>query len=330
MNRQLALLLGALAGAVAIPLLLGGRELLSQLRSFPLALLLAMLGMIVLGWNLNALRLRLLLAGRPLGHWRALGVVMASEFAICATPAGAGGPLILVALLMRLGVRPVQGAAVYALEQLADLLVFIAALLGILVYGLTTALDARLGWLLGASAALLAGGLTGLGLLGHFHRRLLRLNGHLLERLGMHSAQRRAWTRKVLRVRDALRASLSLSRARLLGVLLLGAGHWTLRYSVLYLALQGLGSPLPWAWTFLMQMLALGTAQLSLLPGGAGSAELASVALLAPLVGRSTAAAAILIWRLVTYYFYLAAGAPVFLMLVGRPLLGRLLRQRPR
>ena len=59
-------------------------------------------------------------------------------------------------------------------------------------------------------------------------------------------------------------------------------------------------------------MLSLTAGQFSLAPGGAGAAELTCVALLAPMVGTSTAAAAILIWRAVTYYFYLLAGAPVF------------------
>ncbi len=63
---------------------------------------------------------------------------------------------------------------------------------------------------------------------------------------------------------------------------------------------------------------------MSLTPGGAGSTELASAALLAPWVGPSTAAAAILIWRLVTFYFYLLVGAPVFLHLLGRALWQRL------
>jgi len=101
----------------------------------------------------------------------------------------------------------------------------------------------------------------------------------------------------------------------LLSVFVLTTLHWLLRYSVLYLTLLGLGKSLAWAWTFIVQMLALTAGQLSLLPGGAGSAELASAALLAPFVGKSTAAAAILIWRFVTYYFYLIAGAPLFLYL---------------
>ena len=78
----------------------------------------------------------------------------------------------------------------------------------------------------------------------------------------------------------------------------------------------------------MVQILALTAGQLSLLPGGAGSAELASAALLTPMVGKSSTAAAILIWRFVTYYFYLIVGAPVFLQLAGRPLLNRLMRSR--
>ncbi|HCC62000.1 MAG TPA: TIGR00374 family protein, partial [Pseudomonas sp.] len=54
----------------------------------------------------------------------------------------------------------------------------------------------------------------------------------------------------------------------------------------------------------------------------------ASAALLAPFVGKSAAAAAILIWRFVTYYFYLIAGAPLFLHLAGRPLMDRLAKAR--
>jgi hypothetical protein len=68
-----------------------------------------------------------------------------------------------------------------------------------------------------------------------------------------------------------------------------------LRYSVLYLVLRGWGGPAVDP-SFLVQMLSLSAGQFSLLPGGAGAAELTSATLLTPLVG-STAAAAILIWR---------------------------------
>ncbi|MNE82862.1 hypothetical protein D3C80_1796260 [compost metagenome] len=97
---------------------------------------------------------------------------------------------------------------------------------------------------------------------------------------------------------------------------------------MLYLTLRALGEELQWAWTFLIQLLSLVAGLATLMPGGAGSTELTSAALLAPLVGKPTAAAAILIWRVVTYYFYLIAGGPVFAMVAGRPLLKKLIGAR--
>ena len=47
-----------------------------------------------------------------------------------------------------------------------------------------------------------------------------------------------------------------------------------------------------------------------------------------PMVGKSTAAAAILIWRVVTYYFYLLVGGPVFVLMLGKPLLKKLMNVR--
>src|SRR5690606_28407267 len=157
MNGRWWLLLGALLVAVLIPWLLGGSGLLERLVRFPLWLLLGMLGMIVLGWYLNAWRLRLLVGRRRLGQRRALGVVIATEFAICATPGGAGGPLTMMALLRRQGVAPAKGTATYAVEQLSDLLFFICALVGVLIFALTQTMNAYIASLLRITTALLIG-----------------------------------------------------------------------------------------------------------------------------------------------------------------------------
>src|SRR5690606_15763880 len=123
-----------------------------------------------------------------------------------------GGPRALVALLRGDGVRRAKGTAIYTVEQLGDLLVFACALLGILCYALFNALSARLGWMLGASLVLLIGGLGLAFLLAWNHRRLLRLNGHLLARLGVSWRRRVRWSRRVLGFRNALRDSLRLPR----------------------------------------------------------------------------------------------------------------------
>ncbi|WP_397451530.1 lysylphosphatidylglycerol synthase transmembrane domain-containing protein [Pseudomonas sp. NA-150] len=328
--KRLAWLLAALFAAILIPLALGGSELFQRLRSFPLQLLLAMLGMIVLCWCLNALRLRLLLGDslNGISPLKSLGIVMSTEFAICATPAGSGGPLTLMALLARNGVRPAKGSAVFATDQLSDLLFFLFALLGILLYALFHNLSQKLESMLGVSALLMLGGLClGLGC-ARYHRQVITFNGYLLKRLNTQAITRRRWARKLLHFRDALIDTLKMPRRKMLLVMLLTCSHWALRYSVMYLALRGLGADVQWAWTFLIQMVSLSAGQFSLLPGGAGAAELTSAALLAPMVGKSTAAATILIWRVVTYYFYLLAGGPVFLLMLGRPLLNKLMRVR--
>ncbi len=312
--------------AVLIPLCLGGNDMLGRLQQFPAPLWPAMFAMIGLCWCINALRLRLLLGAMAdrLSLRHCLGTVMATEFAICATPGGTGGPLTLLALLGRQGIRPARASAVFAMDQLSDLVFFLFALAGIFVYALSHHLNHSLQWLLTLSALLMIGGLVAGVAVVRWHRRVLRFNGRVLRLLGVTGHTRRRWARKLLHFLEAFSDTCALPRRTLVKVFLLTCLHWAVRYSVLYLALRGLGSDVQWAWTFLIQMLSLSAGQFSLLPGGAGAAELTSAALLAPMVGTSTAAAAILIWRVVTYYFYLLAGGPVFAVMLGKPLLRKL------
>ncbi|HDS1735649.1 lysylphosphatidylglycerol synthase transmembrane domain-containing protein [Pseudomonas sp. BP8] len=315
----------ALLLALLVPTLLGGSELLPRLQAFAPGLLLTLLGMILLCWVINAMRLRLLLGeqGATLGRVRSLGVVMATEFAICTTPGGSGGPLALMALLARERIGPARSGAVFAMDQLNDLLFFFCAMLAIAGYALFHSLGRSQESMLLGSALMLCSALACvLGLL-RYRRQVMRFNGRLLQRLGLAAQRRRRWARKLLRFVHALADTWRLPKRTLALVFSLTCVHWSLRYSVLYLVLRGLGVELAWIPSFLVQMLALSAGQFSLLPGGAGAAELTSASLLTPLVGGSTAAAAILIWRAVTYYFYLLAGGPVFVCLLARPLLAR-------
>ncbi|MCU0073478.1 flippase-like domain-containing protein [Pseudomonas koreensis] len=329
MSRGILLLMGLLA-AVLIPAVLGGGDTWTRLQAFPLHWLSILFGMILLCWGINTLRLRLLLGDQreKVTPLKSLGVVMAAEFAWCATPGGTGGPLTIMALLARSGVRPARGSAVFAMDQLSDLLFFLCALSGILIYALFQHLSDRMEWLLTVSAVSLSGGLFSCGLVARYHRTLIRLSGRLLVRMNVQPATRLRWARKLLHFLAAFTDALKLPWQTLITVFALTCVHWSLRYSVLYLALRGLEADVQWAWTFLIQMLSLGAGQFSLLPGGAGAAELTSAALLAPMVGASTAAAAILIWRAMTFYFYLLVGGPIFLLMLGRPLLRKLMKVR--
>lgn len=329
MTRGWWLLLG-LVGASLIPLALGGPEMLAQVRAFPLDSLLIMFGMILLCWVINAQKLRVLLNGRAgdIGRVQSVGIIMASEFAFYATPGGTGGPLTLMALLSRHGMRPAHSSAIFAVDQLSDLMFFLCALAAVLVWALSHSVSPNLETSLITSGALLGGILFGVVLLARFQRRVIKAIGRLFARLGMKPRTRLHWARKSLHFRDTLVSSLRQPKRRLALIFSLTCCHWTLRFSVLYLTLYAMGVDLHWAWTFLIQLLSLAAGLATLLPGGAGGTELTSAALLAPLVGKSTAAAAILIWRVVTYYFYLVMGAPVFALLAGRPLLRRLIGLR--
>ncbi|MGY3015794.1 uncharacterized protein (TIRG00374 family) [Pseudomonas sp. TE6283] len=319
--KRLGWLALALLLAMLVPTLLGGSNLLPRLRAFDAGLMLLLLAMILLCWILNAARLRLLLGEQStqVGRMHSLGVVMATEFAICTTPGGSGGPLTLMTLLARARIAPSRSGAVFAMDQLNDLLFFFCAMLAIAAYALFHRLGHSQAQMLLGSALLLCAALAGILLLLRYRRAVMRGNGRLLLRLGIAPERRRRWARKLLRFVHALSETWGMPRRTLALVFTLTCAHWCLRYSVLYLALRGLGVDLAWIASFLVQMLALSAGQFSLLPGGAGAAELTSATLLSPLVGSSTAAAAILIWRAVTYYFYLLAGGPVFLFLLVRP-----------
>jgi uncharacterized protein (TIRG00374 family) len=314
--------------ALSIPFFMGGFDMFERLRNFPPLLLLGMFAMVLVGWCMNTMRLRLLLgdSAQGIGMRKSLAVVMATEFAYCATPGGSGAPLTLVALLSRCGIGPAKSTAAFATDQLNDLLFFLLALIGILIYAVFHKLSENLEWMLIASALLIGAGLCACAGFARYHRRIILFNGKLLNALKRKNTTRIRWARKLLHFRDALAETWKMPHRILFKVFVLTCIHWSLRYSVMYLALLGLGVDIDWAWTFLVQMLSLSAGQFSLSPGGAGAAELTSAALLAPMVGKSTAAAAILIWRIVTYYFYLVAGGPVFLLMVGRPLLMKLLR----
>lgn len=305
------LLLLAIGITLLLPWWLGGRSTMTMAMAFPPSLLLLMTIITVLCWNLNAARLRLMLAGRAghLGQSGALSIEMSAKFALCATPGGTGGAATMLWLLARRGYSPSRASAIFLVDQGCDMLFF--TLMLTLLLG--SALGGRSQWphqalieiaLLGLVIAILALALV-VGLLPHLLRRKPWLHWP-----GPH---RRRWiVRRLLRCRHALVVTLRLPRRILATIFLLCCMHWLLRYSLLYFAVLGVGGHADWAWTFLVQMLAMAASQLSILPGGAGAAEVSVGALLLPVMELEQAAAAVVVWRLISYHLYLIAGAPVF------------------
>ncbi len=316
------LALVALLLSFGIPLILGGTAVWPALAGFPGWLLLVMLLMIFLGWNLNAGRLRLLAGGTGvrLGHRDAVSVVMATEFAYSATPGGSGGPATYAWLLRNRSIPAPRALAMYVTDQLMDMVFFVTAMLLLIFYWTVAPTAANPGWQLLSMGAMLAGGLLTVLMALRHYRRVLIFLGRILRRFNVKQRTRIRLARWAIDFRHSLGLIQSFSRWRLGGVFCLCSLHWLLRYSILYLAIHGLGASISWSYTFIVQMLSLTAGHATLLPGGSGGAEASSSLLLAPYLDPTTAAAAILIWRFVTFYWYLIAGAPVFAVQAGQPL----------
>ncbi len=322
MNRYALLASLALLLGLGIPLLLGGWEAILRLQAVAWWVYPAGFALVAGCWLFNGARLRVMLGAleRPMPMGRAVATIMATDFAICATPAASGGPLTFVHLLHRHGLPVSRAAALYALHQLLDLFFFLSALLPIALFLIWRPGELHLAWPLAALAGLLSLGLGLAWAVGRWYRPVLVWGGPLLRRLRVAPERRRRLARGLLRFRATLRFMFSLPRSRLLLLYSLCTGHWLLRYSILYLIVLGLGDHIDWAYGFLVQMLALSAGQLSLLPGGSGGVELGFSALLAPYLDGATLGATLLLWRFFTYWWYLIAGAPVFAHLAGRTL----------
>lgn len=311
---------------LGIPLALGGRDLLPLLSTISWKLPASLMLMVLAAWNLNAGRVKLLVGGmgQTAAYGQALATVMATEFAFCATPGGTGGLVTYGYLLRRFGLSMPQGLALCAVDQLMDVLFFITALAGILLYWLLRPGVLHINWQLSFLGILLVAvlGLAWL-FLNYFRRFLLWLNA-FLRFLKIPAAKRHSFLRWAGEFRRNLQVIREFSFLRLLGVYLFCLGYWLLRYSILYAVVRGFGGTLSWSYCFLAQMFSHTVGQATLVPGGSGGAEASSGLFLAPMLGGAKAAGAILLWRFATFYFYLLIGGPVFALLAGRSLWRRL------
>ncbi|QBB70088.1 flippase-like domain-containing protein [Pseudolysobacter antarcticus] len=308
----------ALIAALAVPMLLGGRDALATAWNFPLPNLAALTLLTMCGWLSKAQKLRVLLRqiGAQLTFWRALGISLATDFAFMATPAGAGGYPANIHLLKRAGVSTSSSAAAVVADQLLDLLFFAAAiplsLLALLSTDLPTGLRATA---LGIITLLIVMSMV-IALLRHRFWRWIFARDRISPRnTWWHRRQR-----ELLSFLHSMRLqgrTLTHANAGFYSKLaLFTALQWLTRYGALWLVLLLLGYPLPFAYALLLQALILHAAQWTGVPSGAGGAELGLAAALASWAPASSIATTLLLWRYATLYLGLAAGGMAWLMLV--------------
>jgi len=316
-----ALLLGLL-GLVAVVLYTGGRLDLTALKAIKLPYLLACLGLIILDWLSEAVRLTLLsrALGEQVGVLAVLRIVFMGAFFARITPFDSGGEPFQIYALHRDGMSLGHATATIAVKALLHGLARVS--LGILV-PVWLLLTAR-GWRLGraASVALYAGmtiylAISGLIVLAVFQRGNAK---KLLERLA-----RAGWLNRLVgearisrlierleaNYRSFVAAMRQFGQERRSTVLLVGIISflsWAAVLAVPVILVRALGGASPVAEitaTAIIFYLAVAYAPT---PGSAGASELGFATLFARFVPLPLVGVLVLAWRLLTHYLTLLLG----------------------
>ncbi len=320
-RRAGLLIVVAVLATLAVPILLGGRDVLLQTLNFSPRSYAALVALIATSWIARAWKFHLLLQriGVCPGFARTLAMSLAIDFAFISTPAGVGGYAASIYYVRRSGASTSAATTVTAVDQLLDLVFFALILpiagLSLLWSELPTAL-ATLAF--ATSASMIA---IGVG-------ALLMRHGLVRWLLGENLFVRR-WpaSRRQQHVLQKFFASLHadvhlLMSSGLRGAIAIGALtalQWVTRYGILWAVLVLLGHRVSFALILLLQSLILHAALWTGVPSGGGSAEVGLSAALAAWVPATSMATALLLWRLVTFDVCLIVGIAAVALLAHRP-----------
>jgi uncharacterized protein (TIRG00374 family) len=301
----------AVVVSVAVPLLIGGRQSIAQIRELPGDTYLVLFAIIATSWLARALKLHLLL-GRLGAHVffpRTFAMSLAIDFAFMSTPGGVGGYAASVYCSRRAGVSLSAATTVTFMDQFLDLAFFTLAL-PLAALSLAWTNFSRTLMLLAVGASVLVVVLVVLAVVMHqrflrwlcgdnyFARRWPRLRERQ-HRLHAFVENMKADSRVLLSGPPGTTALLLASTAL----------QWLTRYGVLWATLAVLGHAVPFALTLLSQSLILHAAMWTGVPAGGGGAELGLTAALLAMVPSSIIATALILWRLTTFHLCLVAGA---------------------
>lgn len=297
--------------SVAVPLLIGGRQALTEIRALPGDTYLVLFAIIATSWFARALKLHLLLGrlGARLFFPRTFAMSLAIDFAFMSTPAGVGGYAACVYCCRRAGVSLSAATTVTFMDQFLDLAFFTLALplaaLSLAWTQLPTALT-----MLAVGASVLVIVLVTLAVA--MHRRFLSWlcgDNYFARRWPRLRARQHRLHDFVDNMKTDARILLSGPPGVTALLLASTAMQWLTRYGVLWASLLLLGHAVPFALTLLSQSLILHAAMWTGVPAGGGGAELGLTAALLAMVPASIIATALILWRLTTFHLCLVVGA---------------------
>lgn len=285
-----------------------------DLRVLPLALGLHMAAHAVWATRITLLARGLGVFVRPLAAWR---LVTAGQFGAAVTPGRFGAEAMRITLLVRGGAGGSGASRVVLADRASDMVFFVTV--GALAAAFLTTV-------FGASAVAIRGlafvavfGLLGFLLLLAAALAWPRTIGRAVEGtaaglLRFVGRPRPALAHRVAAfvggVRDGVFGLVRASPGRAAAGFVLSLLLWATEFSVLWVLLRAFGVEVAYVTVFAAGVLITMLAAVPISPGGSGVAEFAAVVLFEPFAGPS-AAAFVLVWRALTYYYDLAAGAAV-------------------
>ncbi len=314
---------------------------LTQIREFHWELGAACIGLVVLAWLSNGLRVFMLCysMGHTLRYHQALCISLSSEFGIAATPAGVGGAAIRLSMLRYAGVPLAIGTTMLTVDVAVDALFFLFVLPFAIVSILNQdAIFKVLPWkspedfrfplvlIFGILLFLLLlyrSGLVRKFLIWTAFSKPLR---HFRLWTRIHWAKRRL-NKEMRLMKEGYSHLFSVKRGVLVFIFFVAAVQWSCRYGVLSMLLFGFGLANNPFLLFFLQGILFSISLLVILPGGGGGVEVLTAIVLKQMYPDAPVGVVILLWRVLTYHFYLFVGGSTFLWSFGH--LHRLFPQAP-
>ena len=310
-------------GNVVFSLLVTDRELLSALPGLPRGYLLLAIGLGLVPWFTNALRM--LIWTRFLGHRLrlrdTLQMTLAVDLGSAISPTALGGGFFKWGMLVQRGVAPGAAASITTFPTIEDAIFFSIALPIAIVA--TESWDLPVFRLIAeqfrSDAPAVLGIAAAIAFLSWLAVRMV-LTGGLGRRTRERSIQLLARTRRRLRntwrdAADVFRLIADRGKSRFALSLLLTAIQWGCRYSVISALIAFLGYPVQPLLFWLLQWVVFTLMAFIPTPGAAGGAEAAfyliySAFLPERVIGLATAG-----WRFLTFYLQLGLASVAFFLL---------------
>jgi uncharacterized protein (TIRG00374 family) len=331
--RRLASFAGIIGVALAIasPFLLSGGDVLGSLRNVSMHVVILLAAVATGSALAKAAKLQLLLRnlGQPIGFFHTFAISLATDCAFLASPAGAAGYAVNIALLRRAGAPWSLATTVVGADQALDLLFFAVAVPIAVFCSLGPLADVLPELSLRGYLFMLVAFALCLGILWATRRRVVDALHRMVGKTPWLRTRQNHLQQFLSEMRQQMWSLVRGDPTRSCAVLFFTAIQWLLRYGALWFVLVALGKRLPFGFVLVLQAVVLHLAQWTGIPAGGGGADLGLAAALAPWVSKSIMATVLLLWRFATLYFPLLIGMLSLVALFGSWRVARNFNQLP-